>query len=522
MGWKGSVTTVNQLATSIVPAGSSHQTVQSILDSVPSIGGRVYFEHGSYPTYNSPLLISQTGTILEGEGSGTRLTWDGDLVTGGFIKMADTTVRPYCQVKNLYLSSSVANKGLALNLDYFTLARIQNVVCDSINGGLDISNGNSFYNLIDNFRAIAGGANGFGMRLAKNEQTVIRTRISANDSNNVKGIIVNAAGVHLISPNVESGANLVDIGIDVQSAGHSCVIDDIYLENNNINLQLASGIRGFKVNGGEILDANNSVASNIVDNGAIKPEIYCRLGNTVAPVDNYGYKPYSTSQHFPTSRFQGTKGIQTTKSIRAIYWGVATSVEGAISSVTSTGTALAAEDATEGRYTRYASGAVANTPAGHRITAGISTRRQNIRFKTRSRFPISALTDYRIYLGLTSDLAAFPTTDDPIGTTRSAVILIKRAADTNWFIGHNDASGAAVYTDSGIAVPAINTWITVEIIADEANSRFLVSIDNSAYIIVNTDIPAAGTLLGLWCSTESVNATDTHIHIPYWEMEADR
>jgi hypothetical protein len=260
--------------------------IQAAITSLPSTGGIVFIKAGAY-TMSAALTIAKSGVVIQGEGRSTVLTWDGAVVTTGFIKMADTTDRSYIQIKDLYITSSTANAGLAINMDYFTLARVENVGLDSINQGIDISNGNAFYNYIENVRIICGGASGFGIRLAKNEQLVVKTRISANDSNNVTGIIINAHGCGLYGCDIESGANVLLIGVDVQANGHDTLISDCYLEANATNLKLAASIKSFNCIGGF---AGDGVSANITDSGALVPTfLNFRTGNTT--YNNYTSVP---------------------------------------------------------------------------------------------------------------------------------------------------------------------------------------------------------------------------------------
>ena len=244
-------------------------------------GGVIFIKRGTYTFTTSPAF-NAAGQQLVGEGRSTILQFDGGTLTP-FIKMTDTTVRAYCSVRNLQITSSTANSGLAINWDYFTLGTLEDLILDSINQGIDISNGNSFYNYIKNIRIIAGGASGFGMRLNKNEQTVMRTRISANTDAHITGVIVNAHGTSLYSVDVEGGANDPLIGIDIQASGHDTLISDCYLEANDTNLQLASGVKSVNIVGGFIADGDTA---NITDNGATSPMYYGpRVGNTT-------YNPY--------------------------------------------------------------------------------------------------------------------------------------------------------------------------------------------------------------------------------------
>ena len=252
-------------------------------------------ENNSDYVATAALTISQARQTIRWE-SGANITFDGSAITTGLIKMMDTTVRGFIHLDNPQISSSVSNTGLAINMDYFTVGTVTNAILDSVNQGIDISNGNSFYNTIINPRLIIGGASGFGIRFAKNANDLIGGKTSANTDAQITGINVTAQSCNLYNHRVEGGTNDPLIGLDVGAAAHDTCCNGMYLEGNDTNLQLASGVKGFQYQGGTIIDGDTA---NITDNGAVTPYFNCLVGNIT--YNTYFRMPEQSGASDPTS-----------------------------------------------------------------------------------------------------------------------------------------------------------------------------------------------------------------------------
>lgn len=152
---------------------------------------------------------------------------------------------------------------------------------------------------------------------------------------------------------------------------------------------------------------------------------------------------------------------------------------------------------------------------GFAPTAGgwYTARNQNFRFKIKLQFDV--LTDKRFFVGLVG-VDSLPTgVDTYIGTAVAGFgFRFSSTTDTTWQVLRNDTAGAAVVVNSGVTVAA-NTAHTLEIIADDANSRIGWSIDGSAVTYYTTDIPANVTPLNYFVHLGSKTAVAQKVRVHY-------
>ena len=120
-------------------------------------------------------------------------------------------------------------------------------------------------------------------------------------------------------------------------------------------------------------------------------------------------------------------------------------------------------------------------------------RNQNFRFK--AKFQVDALTNRRFAIGFAA-LNSLPTATDTYLATAVAGFLFRYSSttDTTIKVLRNDASGTAVTVDTGLTLAA-NTDVTIEIIADETNSRIGWAVNGGTVTYYTTDIPIANTYL---------------------------
>jgi hypothetical protein len=118
---------------------------------------------------------------------------------------------------------------------------------------------------------------------------------------------------------------------------------------------------------------------------------------------------------------------------------------------------------------------------------------QNFRFKCKVQ--CDALTNRRLFIGFAA-LASLPTATDAYLATAVAGFGFRYSSttDTTWKVLRNDVTGSPVTVDTTIS-PTANSPDTLEIIADNANSRIGWSINGSAVTYYTTDIPSATTYL---------------------------
>lgn len=482
--------------------------------ALPSTGGKVKLKAGTF-TILTPIIFDRDYITLEGAGQGTRIFGDTAVVTP-FITLNGIN-RSDCYVRNLrFDNTGVAGVGTAIDASKSFTCIYENIRTSGFFGGIDFNGTQTFYNEVRHVRcSVTGG--GFGVRFTNgaNDNTVFRTRFLCNDGLGGQGIIVDATKIDLYSCNSESGVNDLQYGIDVRSNGHGCSIFAPYEESNDTNIHFAAGIEGLVYFGGHNTDA---VVANIKDDGAIRPCINGRVQNdpftTIMMADPMGI----TGSGMPlVDTSANTKGGNNAQELVLWYQGISTILNGA--SVTADGTAAGEYDTTEGRNTKYTAAGAAGDNAGHRGNTLYSCRNAHIELVCRVKIAYAALADIRAVIGFHTSTAALAG-DDFIGVNHG-IALVKRGADTNWFIGHGAGVGAASYEDTGVAFPATGTWITLRI--RSIIGKFQYSIDGSAWADVTLNIPGDTTLMGFHIEIESVGAVATNtINISRYKFRSDR
>lgn len=142
-----------------------------------------------------------------------------------------------------------------------------------------------------------------------------------------------------------------------------------------------------------------------------------------------------------------------------------------------------------------------------------TARNQNFRFKTK--IQNDALTNRRIFIGFVGVNTLPVTTDTYIATAVSGFgFRYSSTTDTTWKVLRNDAAGAAVIVDTAIT-PVANAPDTLEIIADEANTRIGWSVNGGAVTYYTTDIPANITPLNYFVSIETKAAAAQRLRLYY-------
>jgi hypothetical protein len=157
-------------------------------------------------------------------------------------------------------------------------------------------------------------------------------------------------------------------------------------------------------------------------------------------------------------------------------------------------TATQVKNTTVGQGRNYATTTTITTNAGWKLNSTITIRGLNPYY--RAFFRLGSSTLMRFYMGFHTSGVDL-TGDDPLNA-QAGVMLGCRSGDTNAFILHNDTSGATVFEDTGVTVASLGTGLhKIEIRADDANTKFLWSLDNSAFVSTNltTNIPAQTTSL---------------------------
>ena len=200
-------------------------------------------------------------------------------------------------------------------------------------------------------------------------------------------------------------------------------------------------------------------------------------------------------QQAPEKKYLG--GILLLGGATAASWGM-------IPVPTLSGTSATTSSEADGVFKRLTTTGVANNQSGYRINNLTFTRSQNPRLRFRFRLGATN-TNLRLFLGFTSSGANPATTDDPL-TALSGFTIALRAADTTFQIAHNDGTGATVFNETSIAKDAAEH--TVDLYADNANTRFQWQIDGGTVTNVTTEIPAADNAMG--CLGFLGNYRDSH------------
>lgn len=133
------------------------------------------------------------------------------------------------------------------------------------------------------------------------------------------------------------------------------------------------------------------------------------------------------------------------------------------------------------------------------------------------KFRLNSLTDSRLFMGLEGSAAL--TGDDPC-ITRNCFLFGIKVNQTTFQIIKNDGVGSSVFVSTGVTV---DTNIhTIELKADNTNSRFCWSLDSSAFSCETTDIPAAGTALGLLNEIQTAKAATKNMDTWFIQVNQDK
>lgn len=157
-------------------------------------------------------------------------------------------------------------------------------------------------------------------------------------------------------------------------------------------------------------------------------------------------------------------------------------------------------DSTNGRYLNMNSGTTVGNRGGVRTNDYVTLRTWNPRI--RFRFKLIASTNLRLWLGFIGGAPTEVSGDDPLNGGIPGVLFgINTTTATNWVVTHNDATTTATTDDTGTAYDT--NVHTVQIVADNNNTRFAWNLDGGAYTNLTTDIPSTTNGLGLVMEIET-------------------
>jgi hypothetical protein len=176
-------------------------------------------------------------------------------------------------------------------------------------------------------------------------------------------------------------------------------------------------------------------------------------------------------------------------------------------------TSTAIRDST-GFAFKWTTGGTINSIGGIRFGAGsgVFTER-DLNPYLLARIVLTQTTDSRMVFGYTSAVTAPASATDPYNGLSGVAFFYDSSVDGNWHIMQNDGSGASDRTTIANVAAADTSVHVFGIRADNANTKFQYYYGSSAPTLastwndVNTDIPAAGTGLGIRMDMENLAGT---------------
>lgn len=258
-------------------AASAGTALNAMITALPSNGGTIWVPPGDW-TLDQAVLWNKNSVEIRGMGRGSRLLFDGGVVTTAFA-MSDTTQRRGIVLRDLeILNTGVQASGVAVNASHCSNGLFHNLSIDGSTGtakaplkGIILDSSDSLYNLIQQVRINVAGATAEGIAFKSSAvaNQIRDARVVVVAGTGGKAVFVDAASCLLDRVSVDDGST-TGFGIDVSANGHGTVILAPYLSGNDINLRLASGVESVMVKGGTI---QSGVTWNIQDLGSRGVEI---------------------------------------------------------------------------------------------------------------------------------------------------------------------------------------------------------------------------------------------------------
>lgn len=236
--------------------------LQSALNALPSTGGKIHVRCGTY-TLSASTTIAGSHITIEGEGDCTQFNFDGTSVNPAF-NTNNSSQRTDDVFKDFLINqTSVGGAGTAINGSNFARSTFDHVNITGANIGMDFASVNALYNRIQDPLISVQGTGAIGIRFTStaNDNQVYSPRIVADA--NTTGFYFDSHSNTCYSCDVETGAL---VGIDITANANNTTLVNPYLEANQTNLRLASGVQSVTMIGGYI---STGSTANITDNGAV-------------------------------------------------------------------------------------------------------------------------------------------------------------------------------------------------------------------------------------------------------------
>lgn len=242
--------------------------IQNALNALTANGSTLFFPSGTYKITAS-LNATVTGTTIAGNGWGSQIQYDGNVVTPAI--KATGNIR--CNIRDLRISQTNASHlGTALDISQCNTSVFERLLIDG--GGasgvaplvgilLNASTCNN--NSINNCRVAYGGTNSIGINIigSSNTNTVQDVRLlPQGDTSGSSGIHINTAHSNvLIHPDVESANGN---GVFLDTAAHGTTMIKPFMSAVNVGVSIASGVVGTGIYGGTI---QGSTTAAVQDSG---------------------------------------------------------------------------------------------------------------------------------------------------------------------------------------------------------------------------------------------------------------
>jgi len=181
---------------------------------------------------------------------------------------------------------------------------------------------------------------------------------------------------------------------------------------------------------------------------------------------------------------------------------------------TTAATATNQSSSTRGWYSQFPSGVSGTSVAGSRMSSFL-LRTANPLYRFRGAFNQTA--NVRGYIGFVANSADI--SGDSWMDSKSGIVFGFRSTDTTFQIIRNDGSATATYVDT--TIPLDTVVRTIEILADDVNTRWGWRINGGVTTWYTTAVPAAATSVGIVQEAQQTTTTAVSLDILGIELEYD-
>lgn len=306
----GSVLTTT--ATYTVSTSSNTGDFTSITDALaalPSGGGKVVITCGTF-TVSGGIPWSYSNVTLEGQGDCTQINVSASTTA---IRMADTTQRSLNHVKHMRIvQNGTTGTGTCVDFSYFAISSFEEVDCSGFRIGYVGSTTGTLYNSILYPRVSVSGGSSYGYIATSTANFNLLKKPRIITTTDSVGIAIDAHANTCEECNVETGAL---IGVYVGPNGNEAYFPGLYLEGNQTNISLASGVTSVNIESAFVADATTA---NLIDNGASNFKFSGRIqyvGQNFLTGANFGLG--TTTPQYPLDVVTSGVGLQTLLSLRS-------------------------------------------------------------------------------------------------------------------------------------------------------------------------------------------------------------